>query len=122
MSWQNTSLLMIRTMLNDAGVNDTRYSTQRLEELLITSAYFLPLEINFNTTIKLMNFFLNIGMITNEKKDLKTIVDYKQRIVFSTMESLMYGTFKIPSDWDSLTYEQKNERLDKTIASVTPKE
>ena len=41
---------MIRTMLNDAGVNDTRYSTQRLEELLITSAYFLPLEINFNTT------------------------------------------------------------------------
>jgi len=38
------------------------------------------------------------------------------------MESLMYGTFQIPSDWDSLTYEQKNERLDKTIASVTPKE
>lgn len=50
MSWQNTSLLMLRTMLNDAGVNETRYSTQRLEELLITSAYFLPLEINFSTT------------------------------------------------------------------------
>ena len=49
MSWQNTSLLMLRTMLNDAGVNETRYSTQRLEELLITGAYFLPLEINFNT-------------------------------------------------------------------------
>ena len=79
-------------------------------------------EINFNTTIKLMNFFLNIGMITNENKDLKTIVNYKQRIVFSTMESLMYGTFEIPSDWESLTYEQKNERLDQTIASVTPKE
>ena len=46
MSWQNTSLLMLRTMLNDAGVNETRYSTQRLEELLITGAYFLPLEIN----------------------------------------------------------------------------
>ena len=50
MSWQNTSLLMLRTMLNDAGVNETRYSTQRLEELLITSAYFLPLQINFSTT------------------------------------------------------------------------
>ena len=50
MSWQNTSLLMLRTMLNDAGVSETRYSTQRLEELLITGAYFLPLEINFNTT------------------------------------------------------------------------
>jgi len=49
MSWQNTSLLMLRTILNDAGVSETRYSTQRLEELLITSAYFLPLEINFNT-------------------------------------------------------------------------
>ena len=41
---------MLRTMLNDAGVNETRYNTQRLEELLITSAYFLPIEINFNTT------------------------------------------------------------------------
>jgi hypothetical protein len=50
MSWQNTSLLMLRTMLNDAGVSETRYSTQRLEELLITSAYFLPLEINFSNT------------------------------------------------------------------------
>jgi hypothetical protein len=49
MSWQNTSLLMLRTMLNDAGVSETRYSTQRLEELLITGAYFLPLEINFNS-------------------------------------------------------------------------
>jgi len=50
MSWQNTSLLMLRTMLNDAGVSEMRYSTQRLEELLITSAYFLPLGINFNST------------------------------------------------------------------------
>jgi len=51
MSWQNTSLLMIRTMLNDAGCNgENKYNTQRLEELLITSAYFLPLEINFDST------------------------------------------------------------------------
>ena len=51
MSWQNTGLIMIRTMLNDAGCGGTNtYSTQRLEDLLITSAYFLPIDINFNTT------------------------------------------------------------------------
>jgi len=59
MSWQNTSLLMLRTMLNDAGVNETRYNTQRLEELLITSAYFLPIEINFNTT-----YVVDVGAYT----------------------------------------------------------
>ena len=51
MSWQNTSLLMLRTMLSDAGCDgDNRYTNSRLEDLLITAAYFLPLEINFNTT------------------------------------------------------------------------
>ena len=51
MSWQNTGLIMLRTMLNDAGCGGTNtYSTQRLEDLLITSAYFLPMDINFNTT------------------------------------------------------------------------
>ena len=50
MSWQNDSQLMLRTMLNDAGCGESRYTTQRLEELLITSAYFLPTEINFKTS------------------------------------------------------------------------
>ena len=59
MSWQNTSLLMLRTMLNDAGVSEMRYSTQRLEELLITSAYFLPLEINFNSI-----YLIDVGAYT----------------------------------------------------------
>ena len=49
-TWQNTSLIMLRTMLNDAGCDTVRYTPQRLEDLLITSAYFLPLEINFKTT------------------------------------------------------------------------
>ncbi len=35
-------------MLNDAGCSGSNtYSTQRLEDLLITSAYFLPIDINF---------------------------------------------------------------------------
>ena len=42
---------MLRTMLNDAGCDGTNtYSTQRLEDLLITSAYFLPIDINFKSS------------------------------------------------------------------------
>ena len=38
-------------MLNDADCDGTNtYSTQRLEDLLITSAYFLPIDINFKSS------------------------------------------------------------------------
>tara|TARA_R110000751_G_scaffold69663_1_gene141379 strand:- start:1375 stop:1893 length:519 start_codon:yes stop_codon:yes gene_type:complete len=51
MSWQNSSLIILRTMLNDADCDGTNtYSTQRLEDLLITSAYFLPIDINFKSS------------------------------------------------------------------------
>ena len=40
---------MLRTMLNDAGCDAVRYPPQRLSDLLITAAYFLPLDINFST-------------------------------------------------------------------------
>tara|TARA_R110000744_G_scaffold275590_1_gene388384 strand:+ start:704 stop:1219 length:516 start_codon:yes stop_codon:yes gene_type:complete len=51
MSWQNSSLIILRTILNDAGCDGTNtYSTQRLEDLLITSAYFLPIDINFKSS------------------------------------------------------------------------
>ncbi len=50
MTWQNTSLIMLRTMLNDAGCSTVKYTPQRLDDLLITSAYFLPIEINFNSS------------------------------------------------------------------------
>ena len=37
-------------MLNDAGCDgNNTYTTQRLEDLLITSAYFLPIDINFKS-------------------------------------------------------------------------
>ena len=49
-TWQNTSLIMLRTMLNDAGCGETKYTNNRLENLLITAAYFLPIDINFNST------------------------------------------------------------------------
>ena len=47
-TWQNTSLIMLRTMLNDAGCSESTYSNKRLEDLLITSAYLLPAEANFS--------------------------------------------------------------------------
>ena len=48
-TWQNTSLILFRTMLNDAGCDAVSYPPQRLSDLLITAAYFLPLDINFST-------------------------------------------------------------------------
>ena len=48
-TWQNTSLIMIRAMLNDAGCGTSTYTTDRLNELLITAAYMLPIDINFAT-------------------------------------------------------------------------
>ena len=49
-TWQSTSLIMLRTMLNDAGCDTVKYTPQRLEDLLITSAYLLPLEVHFSST------------------------------------------------------------------------
>ena len=49
-TWQNTSLLMLRTMLNDASCGEQKYNNSRLEQLLITAAYFLHIDLNFNTT------------------------------------------------------------------------
>jgi len=49
-SWQRTSTKMLRTMLNDAGCGESTYTTSRLEDLLITAAYFIPVDINFKNT------------------------------------------------------------------------
>lgn len=50
MSWQNTGLIMLRTLLNDAGCNTVKYTDNRLLELLLTSAYIMRVDINFSTT------------------------------------------------------------------------
>jgi len=49
-TWQNTSLIMLRTLLNDAGCDAVRYTPQRLDDLLITAAYIVPMEVNFRNT------------------------------------------------------------------------
>ena len=48
-TWQSTSLVMLRTLLNDAGCDTVKYSHQRLDDLLITAAYIVPMEVNFST-------------------------------------------------------------------------
>lgn len=48
-TWQNTAITILRTMLDDSGCTNT-YTDKRLEELLISAAYFLPLKINFVTS------------------------------------------------------------------------
>lgn len=50
MSWQNTSLIMLRTLLNDANCNAEKYTDDRLMDLLLTSAYIIRIDVNFNTT------------------------------------------------------------------------
>jgi hypothetical protein len=58
-SWKMISLLMLRTILNDIG--ETKYSQEQLERLLITSAYFLPVDVNFNTNYIVDVFNENIA-------------------------------------------------------------
>lgn len=58
-SWKNTATIMLRTMLNDAGCGERTYSNQRLEELLITAAYFLPIDINFSS-----NYIVNVETVS----------------------------------------------------------
>ena len=59
MSWQNTSLIMLRTLLNDASCSTEKYTDDRLMDLLLTSAYIIRIDINFNTT-----FTVNVGKQT----------------------------------------------------------
>jgi|TARA_R110000744_G_scaffold238416_1_gene355902 hypothetical protein len=47
MSWKTIGRTMLRAMLDDPS--STTYTDSRLDSLLITSAYFLPIEINFVT-------------------------------------------------------------------------
>jgi len=49
-TWESTTAIMLRTLLDDAGCDAVRYTPQRLDDLLITSAYLVPLEVNFATT------------------------------------------------------------------------
>ena len=78
-------------------------------------------KMEFDTIVGMMELFLTLGSIVNENRDLSDKVRYKERIVFSAMDKLMQGEFKIPFDWKELTDEQRNKRLDKTIQSVLPK-
>jgi hypothetical protein len=65
-----------------------------------------------------MKSFLVMGdLINNEKTSLKDRVKYKERIVFATMRS-MIPQWEPPSDWSTITDEQKLERLTKIETEI----
>ena len=49
MSWQDESIPILRTILNDAGCNITEYTDTRLEALLMAAAYINVTLVTFST-------------------------------------------------------------------------
>jgi hypothetical protein len=65
-----------------------------------------------------MKSFLMLGeLMNNDKTTLKDKVKYKERIVFATMRS-MIPQWEPPSDWSTITDEQKLERLTKIETEI----
>ena len=65
-----------------------------------------------------MKSFLVLGDLMNDDKTtLKDKVKYKERIVFATMRS-MITQWEPPSDWSTITDEQKLERLTKIETEI----
>ena len=60
--------------------------------------------------INFMKMFLKLGTLTNQ--DEKEALAFQERIVFATK-----GIIK-PSDWDSLPFETKKERMDKLLKEI----
>ena len=65
-----------------------------------------------------MKSFLVLGDLMNDDETtLKDKVKYKERIVFATMRS-MIPQWEPPSDWSTITDEQKLERLTKIETEI----
>lgn len=65
-----------------------------------------------------MKSFLMLGeLMDNDKTSLKQKVKYKERIVFATMRS-MIPQWEPPSDWSTISDEQKLERLTKIETEI----
>ena len=63
--------------------------------------------------LNMMKSWLVLGELMEDKKTtLKDKVKYKERIVFATMRS-MIPQWEPPSDWSTISDEQKMERLTK---------
>lgn len=68
-------------MLNDSGCTNT-YTDKRLEELLITSAYFLPLQVNFIT-----DYSINVETKTITPDPISNEQDGREFINFMVLKS-----------------------------------
>jgi len=64
-----------------------------------------------------MKSFLILGDLTNKEQTISERVKYKERIVFATMRS-MIPQWEPPSDWSTISDEQKLERLTKIETEI----
>ena len=72
-------------------------------------------EIEIKGSLRVMESYLEMGLVMYSGETLKIKVEYKEIIVFKTMNHLYFGNYKIPSDWDFISLEEKDKRLSKLI-------
>ena len=66
-----------------------------------------------DSSLKFMKAFLKLGEITSDKNEsLADKVKYKEKIVFATMRANI-PQWETPSDWDTISNEDKLKRLTK---------
>jgi len=63
-------------------------------------------------TLKIAKMFLVLGDLTSDGETREQKLAYEEKIVFSTMKSLI-PDWQIPPDWSDITIDQKEERLKK---------
>ena len=63
-----------------------------------------------NHSLGFMKMFLALGDLTKGEQTREQKLAYDEKIVFSTMRSLIPDWEK-PNDWDSLSIEQKEQRI-----------
>jgi|3_EtaG_2_1085321.scaffolds.fasta_scaffold00069_22 hypothetical protein len=81
-TWEQTGLLMLRAILNDAGCGTGTYTTKRLQDLLITAAYFLPIDINFTST-----YTVDVEANTISPDPISTTADGQEFINFMVLRA-----------------------------------
>lgn len=84
--------------------NAIKLNTNELEKLIKSE----PKDPILNS----MKAFLLIGDLSTPKEDIKSRVEYKQRIVFATMKNKI-PNWEEPRDWQKISDQEKLNRLEK---------
>jgi len=70
-----------------------------------------------DTLSMLKAFMVMTDMTTSKDEDIKSKLATKQRMVFATMRSVN-PYWEQPSDWDTITDEEKLERLERIQSEI----